>query len=450
MTAAAIYPDAAQERRLKAWRLSTFFVCLVGYIAYYLGRKNLPAAFPLLSEEFGYSNTDLGLIAAYSEVAYAVGKLINGPLADRVGGRRIFMVGMAGTIVFNLVFSQMSHLVGFIIAWCGCRYFLSMGWGGLAKTIGHWYESRRNGTVMGWISISFQFGGVVSTLLAGSIVATGLDWEFVFIIPAGLITLMLVWAWLGSRAKPQDVIEDVVFGGNDHREGGKKAELDAEDEEEGDSSSGHPFTIILRLWKLPLFRHILVFSFLTTFLRSIFFFWTPKFLSDIGMDNTSAILNSALFPFLGAIGTILLGWYTDRFAKNGDRGRAMWIMLTGLATSIFLIAFLIPSADEFQGTIVVLLGAAGFFLLGPYSMSSGALTLDIAGAKGAGSCTGMIDGVGYAGGAIASFGAGWLSDQLGWAGVFSIIGVAALLSTLSAYFISRDFQRRARLGAAHS
>ncbi len=438
---AAVLPTPEQRRRLEAWRWSTFVVCLVGYIAYYLGRKNLPAAFPLLGEELGYSNTDLGLIAAYSEVAYAIGKLINGPLADRFGGRTMFMIGLAGTLVFNLVFSQMTHLVGFILAWCGCRYFLSMGWGGLAKTIGHWFEPKRNGTVMGWVSISFQFGGVVSTALAGAIVGAGLGWRWVFIIPAGLILLMLLWTWLGSRAAPQDVVEDVVFGGNDHE--GRPPEFETEGDEDG-----HPIAIIRRLFKVPLFRHILVFSFLTTFLRSIFFFWTPKFLADVGMDTSSAIFSSTVFPFLGAIGTIGLGWYTDRYARDGDRGRAMWIMLSGLAVSVFAIAAVVASAEPSTFVIVILLGVAGFCLLGPYSMSSGALTLDIAGAKGAGSCTGMIDGVGYAGGALASFGAGYLSDVMGWAGVFTIIGVAALLSTLSAYFISRVTRAAHRAKAA--
>ena len=41
---------------------------------------------PLLEQEFGYSNTQLGLIASLSEIAYATGKFINGPLADKVGG----------------------------------------------------------------------------------------------------------------------------------------------------------------------------------------------------------------------------------------------------------------------------------------------------------------------------------------------------------------------------
>jgi sugar phosphate permease len=91
--------------------------------------------------------------------------------------------------------------------------------------------------------------------------------------------------------------------------------------------------------------------------------------------------------------------------------------------------------------ILVFLGASGFFLLGPYSMSSGCLTLDIAGPKGAGSCTGIIDGLGYIGGAIAAFSAGYMSDILGWSQVFMVLSGFALISTLSAFMMSREFQR---------
>ena len=138
-----------QQSQLVRWRLSTFWVCLIGYVGYYLCRGNLSAAFPLLEQEFGYSNTQLGLIASLSEIAYATGKFINGPLADKVGGRRIFLIGMAGAVFWNLIFALSSSLTAFIIIWCMCRYFLSMGWGGLTKTIGNWYPPERNGTIMG-------------------------------------------------------------------------------------------------------------------------------------------------------------------------------------------------------------------------------------------------------------------------------------------------------------
>lgn len=437
---AAVLPTADQLRKLKNWRLSTFFVCLFGYVGYYLCRKNLPAAFPLLSEEFGYSNSQLGLIAAYSEIAYAIGKFINGPLGDRIGGKKIFLIGMLGAIFFNILFAQMQHILLFIIVWCCCRYFLSMGWGGLAKMIGAWYEPSKNGTVMGLISVNFQFGGVVATLLAGGLVAAGASWKEVFLVPAAVLFLIMIWSYFASKESPQDVVPGVIFGGNDTSEKKVIASYGREVTDE-DVHQEHPSKIIKTLLKLPIFRQILLFSFLTTLLRSIFFFWTPKFLADIGMGTSNAILKSAIFPLLGVVGTVLLGWYTDKYAKNGDRGSMMWKMLVGLVASIFAIAFLVPQAGENQNMIVALLGAAGFFLLGPYSMSSGCLTLDIAGSKGAGSCTGIIDGVGYIGGAIASFGAGYLSDKLGWMGVFNVIGVFAIISTFSAYMISREFRK---------
>jgi sugar phosphate permease len=79
-------------------------------------------------------------------------------------------------------------------------------------------------------------------------------------------------------------------------------------------------------------------------------------------------------------------------------------------------------------------------------MSAGCLTLDIAGAKGAGSCTGIIDGIGYIGGAIAAFSAGVMSDFLGWSQVFLALSAFALISALSAYFMSKQFQKMAAPG----
>lgn len=441
---------------------------LFGYVGYYLCRGNLSAAFPLMHTEFGYSNTQLGLIASSSEIAYAIGKFINGPAADRFGGRRIFLVGMLGTIVMNLVFSQMRSLTAFVVVWCLCRYFLSMGWGGLTKTIGAWFEPEHNGVVMGIISLNFQFGGIVASLFAGGLVALGCTWDKLFIYPALVLALIFLWSMQSSKASPQDIIPGIRYGRN---AGKKRALTESAAHPEGLSGSAarsgpsaddgsiavahhddeedegkDVWKTMKHLLGLSLFRYLLVYSFITTFLRSIFLFWTPKFLTDIGMGASFAILKSALFPFLGCLGTVLLGWYTDKFADNGDRARAMWIMLLGLVASMVGIAILASGGTvsaSHQNWIVVLLGLAGFFLLGPYAMSSGCLTLDIAGSKGAGSCTGLIDGIGYLGGALAAWGAGYLSDQLGWSEVFWILAGISMLSVISAWLMSRQFQRLA-------
>ena len=431
-----------ENTRLLYWRTSTFWVMLIGYVGYYICRGNLAAAFPLLTQEFGYSNTQLGLIASLSEMAYASGKFINGPLADKIGGRKIFLVGMAGAISFNIIFAISASLTVFIIVWCFCRYFLSMGWGGLTKTIGNWYPRERNGTVMGLISVNFQFGGVVATLFAGFLVAMGVPWQGVFIYPAMVLTLILFWSYFTSRSSPNDVVPGArpIEG-----ETSKEQIADYGDEEQPPVS-----TIMKTLLRLPIYRQLLVFSFLTTLLRSVFLFWTPKFLFDIGLGASSAILRSAIFPLLGVAGTVFIGWYTDHHARNGDRARMMWMMLSVLVFCMIAIAVLSSASEPNFNLILFFLGASGFFLLGPYSMSSGCLTLDIAGAKGAGSCTGIIDGMGYIGGAIAAFAAGILSDYLGWPQVFLVLSVFAVVSTLSAWLMSRGFQKMARKSTAEN
>ena len=428
----------ADNLRLQRWRLSTFWVMLLGYVGYYLCRGNLSAAFPLLAQEFGFSNTQLGLIASISEIAYAAGKFINGPLADKIGGRRIFLIGMAGAIFWNIIFSLSASLAVFIVVWCCCRYFLSMGWGGLTKTIGNWYPSDRNGTVMGLISINFQFGGVAAVLFAGFLVTQGVGWKGLFFYPAMVLAVIWIWSYFSSRSDPEDVIPGAVVAKS---KTGKKQLADY-----GEESKPEIKTILKTLFSMSIYRQLLVFSFVTTLLRSVFFFWTPKFLFDMGLDASSAIFKSAIFPLLGVLGTVLIGWYTDHYARNGDRARMMWMMLSCLVLCVAAIAFLSASADPNFNLILVFLGASGFFLLGPYSMSAGCLTLDIAGAKGAGSCTGIIDGIGYIGGAIAAFSAGVMSDYLGWSQVFLVLSGFAFVSVVSAYSMSRQFQKMAAQG----
>lgn len=436
----------SQLKTLLRWRTSTFLVMLFGYVGYYMIRQNLSAALPLMKTAFNFSNSDLGLIGASSEIVYAIGKFLNGPLADKIGGKKIFLLGMAGGIIANLAFAFGSSILWFVVVWCVCRYFLSMGWGGVAKTMGAWYEPEKNGTVMGWISINFQFGGVAATLFAGWLVSLGQSWDKLFLYPAAIVTAVWIGSYFASKEQPSDVVPGARFDGEGH-----EASL-ANFENEGEVGAGR---LINTLFAMSIFRHLLLFAFLTTFLRSIFTFWTAQFLKDIGMGNSTAIFNSALLPFLGCVGTILLGWYTDKHARQ-NRARAMWIMLVGLTLSLVGIALLAgriphpmpatipPEVAALYAPIVVLLGLSGFFLLGPYSMSAGALTLDIAGAKGAGTCAGIIDGVGYIGGALATWGAGKLADTLGWSQVFWMLAVCALLSVGSAMLMSRHFNRVAQ------
>src|SRR5258708_28179210 len=74
---------------------------LMMYASFYLCRANVNAAFPLLEAE-GYSKTQLGTIETFTIATYAIGKLVMGALCDRMGGRRIILVAMVGSVAASL------------------------------------------------------------------------------------------------------------------------------------------------------------------------------------------------------------------------------------------------------------------------------------------------------------------------------------------------------------
>ena len=430
MNAVLVQPSPAQTELLKKWRISTFWVMLIGYIGYYLVRGNLPVALPLLSKEFGYTNTQLGYILTFSELCYALGKFTTGPIADQIGGKKIFMLGITGAVILNFAFPLYPNLFYFTAVWCIARYFLSMGWGGLTKIIGAWYEPERNGTIMGIISINFQLGGSIAALFAGALIALKVGWKGLFFWPACLVSVIAIWAAFASRESPQTVIPNVRFGRN---AGLLKAELKFE------SANGDKygvFHVMKGLFQIPLFRELLVFSFFMHILRSFFMYWIPKFMVDMGMGHVGAAMSSAVFPLAGCVGTIALGWYTDRHSRK--RTSAMWKMLLGSTIAIASIVPLVAYRMEYAWVIVVLLGIAGFCIYGPYSMTAGCLTLDIAGSEGAGTCSGLLDGFGYIGGTVASLGAGIVADVFGWQQVFWSLSFLGLITTLWVAFMSRN------------
>src|SRR5829696_4548707 len=58
------------------------------YASYYLCRYNFPIANKRIGDEFGLSATQMGMIISAALVAYAVGQMVNGFFADRIGGRK--------------------------------------------------------------------------------------------------------------------------------------------------------------------------------------------------------------------------------------------------------------------------------------------------------------------------------------------------------------------------
>ena len=119
------------------WERRTLVSLFCGYAAYYLCRTNLAVANPLLLARYGpegLTQAHLGLVGSVGYALYAIGKVSNGLLADRWGGRPLFLLGLFASVACTVLFGISSGLLAFAVLWGTNRFFQSMGWVALSRS----------------------------------------------------------------------------------------------------------------------------------------------------------------------------------------------------------------------------------------------------------------------------------------------------------------------------
>src|SRR5262245_17703554 len=89
------------------------------YAFFYATRYNLSALSGPLSSYFGWTNTEYGIFETMMPFVYGVSVLVNGPIADRVGGKKAFLFGAAGVVVMNFLFGLGTRVVEVPAVWSG-------------------------------------------------------------------------------------------------------------------------------------------------------------------------------------------------------------------------------------------------------------------------------------------------------------------------------------------
>lgn len=95
-----------KPRHSRAYRIRRFmnwFPLGLTYATFYMGRYNLNAASKSMMDMFNLSKAEFGTIATAGFWTYALSVLINGPLADKIGGKKSILIGALGTMTMNLV-----------------------------------------------------------------------------------------------------------------------------------------------------------------------------------------------------------------------------------------------------------------------------------------------------------------------------------------------------------
>jgi OPA family glycerol-3-phosphate transporter-like MFS transporter len=407
---------------LRRGQTVTLISLVVGYAGYYVCRSNLSVATPLLLDAFGDQGIDKAMIGFISSVGvtfYAVGKLVNGTLTDFLGGRRVFLFGMVGSVAATIAFGLGTGAAVFLVAWSVNRLVQSMGWPGLVKVASQWFSHRSYGRVMGFLSLSFLFGDAAARFVLGAFIDYGFGWQYVFFLSAAILSGIALINAFTLKGSPVELGFEAP-GVNPNNLFGE------------DGSTTRPRDMRDLLGPLVSSGSFWIVMFLSagmTLIRQSFTFWTPTFLVEVaGMSNSSAAQYSLLFPLIGGFSVLFVGHASDRWT-GGQRGLVMTAVLAPLIPVLLVMGTL-----ETTGALVplILVSAAAFMLIGPYSFLSGAMALDLGGKKGSSTASGFIDGAGYAGAILSGWAVGWVAQHLGWSWVFIALAVVAALTLVAA------------------
>jgi len=397
---------------------------VVAYASLYVCRANIEPGFNLLAVRYGYDKEQTGIVFSIALAAYAVGKVVLGRVGDAVGGKRILLFAMITSVLATLLVGALDwpQVVGVGPAlWVMAsfvvlnRFGQSGGWGGLVHIVARWFPPERTGAVMGIASTSYDIGNVVALLLCAALFAAGFGWRALFIVNPLILAGVTVLVALGLRGEPP------VPAAKSTRE---------RDEEEKEKEKERLSDLLRRLAKERGFWMAVVLSFLLTFVRSAFMTWTPRYLYDVATaaGSSSALASStaksAFFGAAGMTGSLVVGRLSDRRGP-GRRSGVMTLSLVLLLAAVLGLAH--AHVTDPLGA-AGMIGLAGFFLLGPYSLLGGAITLDVAGKRGAATTAGIVDGVGYVGASLAALLLGSVSERYGWSTAFDVIAGATAVA----------------------
>jgi OPA family glycerol-3-phosphate transporter-like MFS transporter len=399
---------------MKTWSRKTvvLFALFAAYASFYLCRANVDASLPLLAMEYGYDKEQLGRLSSIAIAGYAVGKVTLGPLGDVVGGRRLILLAVLGSVVACLGFGLSSSLAVLATFAAVNRWFQSAGWAGVVHVSVREFAKERHGTFMGGVSTSYEVGNVVTLLLCGLLVRWGLGWRALFVVnPILFLAIGLATTKVLERATARDVETAApIVSAPRESVAGRVAWL----------AGRRSFWIALGL------------SFLLTFVRMGFLTWTPTFLVELaaqrGETASGAILKSAVFPAMGVAGALLAGRASDRFGP----GRRAPVIAASLV--VVVVAVLLIAHGGFTGTapILVLIAVSGLFLLGPYSLVGGVTALDVGTARASSTAAGLIDAAGYVGASLVGVVLGTLAQRRGWPAAFDALAFVTLAAAVVA------------------
>ena len=319
---AAAPPFFAGDRKISSLQILTLVICFLVVAADGFDVASVGYVAPLLKAQWSLTPAQLGPIFGAGLFGLTVGSFLFGPLADRIGRKRVIALSLMLFGIGSLACAYAPSM-GWLIA---LRFLTGAGLGGAmpnAITLSSEFSPARNRALMvtlmfSGFTIGLAFGGAVAALLIPSY-----GWHGVFIFGGifPLLLLPIVWVWLPESlrfmaGKPR-------FAGESRKvmkrlTGSADTSLaDIAEQGPGAGSEGNTGgkSVVGTLFS-PFYRAGTLLLWLTFFCTLWVYYqvssWLPTVITDAGIDPSHAAIVGAMLPLGGTIGSLINARLMDR------------------------------------------------------------------------------------------------------------------------------------------
>ena len=418
------------SRKFMMRRFVNWFPLGMTYAFLYMARYNLNVSKGALGSMM--SKEDFGVIFGAGTLVYGFSFLLNGPLVDKIGGKKGIIIAALGASLANIAMGIVTYLYsadqfhGDVVLTYSLLYginmfFQSYGAVSIIKVKAYWFHVRERGvfgaifgTLISFgVYFSFDWGQaivdaavrnptkelnavqqLIRTVFAIDVAQYDAIW-LVFVLPA---FLLIVWALI-DMVLLKDSPADANFD-----------EFDTHDASSGEMDKDFTILELLkRIFSSPIMLTVAFVEFTSGVIRNGILQWYFIFAKEVPQPGAEFFHENwgLLLCLSGIAGGFLSGWLSDSIFQS-RRGPPAAIMNVAMFVLTIIMSIILFSSPVGVGVCAILISVC---VIGVHAIMSGTAGADFGGRKATATAAGITDGFVYLGSGLQSLSLGYLTTR---------------------------------------
>jgi len=428
-----------------SWEM-VLLICIYGaYAVLNICRTTVVISSPAMLDdpELGLNKTMWGAILGWGTAGTLVGKLTTGILADRFGGRRVFLISIGFCMLATGTFGIISKFFFFSIAFFIAILAKSAGWPCMANLIRSWFPKGWRGRIWGVLSSSSMSSSFFTSLVMGSLLLV-ISWRWVVASSLPIAGILSIVLFFYLKQSPTDVGLPAM------------PSVDGDDDSDNPQNSHHLDNATLGQALISFIKSsrfwLICISIMCLTILMAFQNFLPIYLKEVfRLSSGKAGIASSVFPLGSMFSVIIGGFIFDKLTKK----KRVFVLggMMALATGCIVILLFLPKSHMQEGSVLwVALSAImiyGLMIAPCYLIPMSVFSLDFGG-KHCGVLVGIIDAAGYLASMIFEFWGGAVADRIdGWQQFLGIILNISIIGTITLVLFLFIDHRSLRFNTTH-